>query len=129
MSGAVDLSVPRMAAPWVIVDYKTDRGVDEPDVLRDRYALQGAAYAVAVERATGAHARLAEVVLVAARCRSALTRAYSPSTIALLALLWLAPRDRWPAARRRLKRLGDPKNDVPLKWPTVAARVSAGRGY
>jgi hypothetical protein len=48
----------------VVVDYKTDRSAAE-DVLRDRYAPQGAAYALAVQNATGGRVR--EVVFVAAR--------------------------------------------------------------
>jgi len=46
-----------------VVDYKTDRGADA-GVLRERYTPQGAAYAVAVELATGRTVR--EVVFVAA---------------------------------------------------------------
>ncbi len=63
VSGAVDL-LYRDGEQWVVVDYKTDRGATE-DVLRERYAPQGAAYAVAVEAATGGVVR--EVVFVAAR--------------------------------------------------------------
>jgi ATP-dependent helicase/nuclease subunit A len=62
VSGAVDL-LYLAGEQWVIVDYKTDRDADEA-VLRERYLPQGAAYAVAVERATGRAVR--EVVLVAA---------------------------------------------------------------
>jgi ATP-dependent exoDNAse (exonuclease V) beta subunit len=62
VSGAVDL-LYRDGGEWVIVDYKTDRGADE-GVLRERYTPQGAAYAVAVEAATGDVVR--EVVFVAA---------------------------------------------------------------
>jgi hypothetical protein len=62
LTGAVDL-LYRDGDEWVIVDYKTDRGVDGA-ALRERYSPQGAAYAVAVERATGRRVR--EVVLVAA---------------------------------------------------------------
>jgi ATP-dependent helicase/nuclease subunit A len=62
VNGAVDL-LYRDGAEWVIVDYKTDRGA-EAGTLRERYAPQGAAYAVAVEKATGRAVR--EVVLVAA---------------------------------------------------------------
>jgi len=46
-----------------VVGYKTDRGADA-GVLRERYTPQGAAYAVAVELATGRTVR--EVVFVAA---------------------------------------------------------------
>jgi ATP-dependent exoDNAse (exonuclease V) beta subunit len=62
VSGAIDL-LYRGGDEWVIVDYKTDRGADA-DVLRERYTPQGAAYAVAVEAATGGVVR--EVVFVAA---------------------------------------------------------------
>jgi len=62
VSGAVDL-LYRDGGGWVIVDYKTDRGADA-EVLRERYAPQGAAYAVAVELATQRPVR--EVVFVAA---------------------------------------------------------------
>jgi len=62
VNGAIDL-LYRDGAEWVIVDYKTDRGAEAP-VLRERYAPQGAAYAVAVEKATGGTVR--EVVLIAA---------------------------------------------------------------
>ncbi len=62
VSGAVDL-LYRDGDEWVIVDYKTDRGADA-GVLRERYTPQGAAYAVAVEAATGRVVR--EVVFVAA---------------------------------------------------------------
>jgi len=51
VSGAVDL-LYRDGDQWVVVDYKTDRGVDAA-VLRERYTPQGAAYAVAIEAATG----------------------------------------------------------------------------
>lgn len=60
--GAVDL-LYRDGDAWVVVDYKTDRLAD-PDVLRARYTPQGAAYAVAVEAATGEPVR--EVTFVAA---------------------------------------------------------------
>ena len=63
VSGAVDL-LYRDGDEWVVVDYKTDRGADA-GALRERYAPQGAAYAVAVEAATGGVVR--EVVVVAAR--------------------------------------------------------------
>ena len=63
VSGAVDL-LYRDGDEWVVVDYKTDRGADD-GVLRERYTPQGAAYAVAVEKATGERVR--EVVFVAAR--------------------------------------------------------------
>jgi ATP-dependent helicase/nuclease subunit A len=62
VSGAVDL-LYRRDESWVVVDYKTDRDAD-PAALRERYAPQGAAYALAVEAATGA--AVAEVVFVAA---------------------------------------------------------------
>jgi len=62
VSGAVDL-LYRDGDAWVVVDYKTDRGADA-GVLRERYTPQGAAYAVAVELATGQVVR--EVVFVAA---------------------------------------------------------------
>jgi ATP-dependent helicase/nuclease subunit A len=63
VTGAVDL-LYRDGDQWVVVDYKTDRAADEA-VLRGRYAPQGAAYAVAVEKAIGEPVR--EVVFVAAR--------------------------------------------------------------
>jgi ATP-dependent exoDNAse (exonuclease V) beta subunit len=62
VSGAVDL-LYRDGHEWVVVDYKTDRGADA-GVLRERYTPQGAAYAVALEAATGGVVR--EVVFVAA---------------------------------------------------------------
>jgi hypothetical protein len=62
VSGAVDL-LYRNGDEWVVVDYKTDRGVDA-GVLRERYTPQGAAYAVAVEAAT--EGVVGEVVFVAA---------------------------------------------------------------
>ena len=52
VGGAIDL-VYRDGDEWVVVDYKTDRAA-EPEVLRERYEPQGAAYALAVEAATGA---------------------------------------------------------------------------
>ena len=67
VSGAVDL-LYRDGDEWVIVDYKTDRGADA-GVLRERYTPQGAAYAVAVEAATGRVVR--EVVFVAAAAATA----------------------------------------------------------
>ena len=63
VSGAVDL-LYRDGDEWVILDYKTDRGADAA-VLQERHGPQGAAYAVAVEAATGRPVR--EVVFVAAR--------------------------------------------------------------
>lgn len=51
------------AGTWTIVDYKTDRDAD-PDTLRNRYAPQAAAYARAVEAATGGV--VDEIILVAA---------------------------------------------------------------
>ena len=51
LSGAIDL-VYRDGDEWVVVDYKTDRDA-EPEVLRERYEPQGAAYALAVEAAHG----------------------------------------------------------------------------
>jgi ATP-dependent helicase/nuclease subunit A len=62
LSGAIDL-LYRDGEEWVVVDYKTDRA-DDPEVLRGRYEPQGAAYALAVEAATGGTVR--EVVFVAA---------------------------------------------------------------
>ena len=64
LSGAIDL-LYRDGEQWVIVDYKTDRGVDS-GVLRERYAPQGAAYAVAVEAATGGVVREVHFVAAAA---------------------------------------------------------------
>ena len=63
VTGAVDL-LYRDGGEWVVVDYKTDRDADE-STLRERYSPQGAAYAVAIEAATGEVVR--EVVFVAAR--------------------------------------------------------------
>ncbi len=62
VGGAVDL-LYRDGGEWVVVDYKTDRAADAATLL-ERYTPQGAAYAVAVEAATGAVVR--EVALVAA---------------------------------------------------------------
>jgi ATP-dependent helicase/nuclease subunit A len=64
VSGAVDL-LYRDGDQWVVVDYKTDRGADA-DVLRERYSPQGAAYAVAVEAATGQVVREVDFVAAAA---------------------------------------------------------------
>ncbi len=64
VSGAVDL-LYREGAEWVVVDFKTDADADaDAAVLRERYTLQGAAYALCVEAATGGVVR--EVVFVAA---------------------------------------------------------------
>ena len=63
VAGAVDLLFEAPDGAWVVVDYKTDRGADAA-VLRERYEPQGAAYALAVEAATGGSVR--EVVFVAA---------------------------------------------------------------
>ena len=63
VAGAVDLLFESADGAWVVVDYKTDRAA-EPHVLRERYEPQGAAYALAVEAATGGTVR--EVVFVAA---------------------------------------------------------------
>jgi ATP-dependent exoDNAse (exonuclease V) beta subunit len=62
VGGAVDL-LYRDGGEWVVVDYKTDRVVDAAALL-ERYTPQGAAYAVAVEAATGTVVR--EVAFVAA---------------------------------------------------------------
>ena len=70
VSGAIDL-VYRDGDEWVVVDFKTDRA-PEADVLRERYEPQGAAYALAVEAATGGVVR--EVVLVAARATGLVVR-------------------------------------------------------
>ena len=63
VTGSVDLLFETADGAWVVVDYKTDRGA-APTVLRERYEPQGAAYALAVEAATGGSVR--EVVFVAA---------------------------------------------------------------
>ena len=70
VSGAIDL-VYRDGDAWVVVDYKTDRAA-EPEVLRERYEPQGAAYALAVEAATGGVVR--EVCFVAARADGLVVR-------------------------------------------------------
>jgi ATP-dependent exoDNAse (exonuclease V) beta subunit len=70
VSGAIDL-VYRDGEEWVVVDYKTDRAAD-PEVLRERYEPQGAAYALAVEAATGGVVR--EVCFVAARAEGLVVR-------------------------------------------------------
>ncbi len=62
VGGAIDL-LYRDAGGWVVVDYKTDADADEA-VLRERYLTQGAAYALAIEAATGQAVR--DVVFVAA---------------------------------------------------------------
>ena len=62
VSGAIDL-LYRDGETWVVVDFKTDSGARE-GVLRERYAPQGAAYALAVEAVTGG--TVGEVVFVAA---------------------------------------------------------------
>jgi ATP-dependent exoDNAse (exonuclease V) beta subunit len=64
VSGAIDL-LYREGDRWVVVDFKTDAdAADAGAVLRERYAPQGAAYALAVEAVTGGVVR--EVVFVAA---------------------------------------------------------------
>jgi ATP-dependent helicase/nuclease subunit A len=70
VSGAIDL-LYRDGEEWVIVDFKTDRA-PEADVLRERYGPQGAAYALAVEAATGGVVR--EVVFIAARAEGLVVR-------------------------------------------------------
>ena len=70
LSGAIDL-LYRDGDEWVVVDYKTDRAAD-PDVLLGRYRPQGAAYAVALEAATGETVR--EVCFVAARADGLVVR-------------------------------------------------------
>jgi ATP-dependent exoDNAse (exonuclease V) beta subunit len=63
LEGVIDLLVETPAG-LVVVDYKTDRVEDEAaiDAKLDRYRLQGAAYAVAVEAAVGR--RVARVTFV-----------------------------------------------------------------
>ncbi len=63
VSGAIDL-LYRDGGQWVVVDFKSDRDADD-DALRRRYEPQGAAYAVAVEAATGDLVR--DVIFIAAR--------------------------------------------------------------
>ena len=70
LSGAIDL-VYLDGTEWVVVDYKTDRNA-EPEVLQERYEPQGAAYALAVEAATGGVVR--EVCFVAARANGLVVR-------------------------------------------------------
>ncbi len=70
LSGAIDL-LYRDGDEWVVVDYKTDKAAD-PDVLLGRYRPQGAAYAVALEAATGETVR--EVCFVAARADGLVVR-------------------------------------------------------
>jgi ATP-dependent helicase/nuclease subunit A len=61
LGGSVDL-LYRDGGEWVVVDFKTDRAADAATLLA-RYTPQGAAYAVAVEAATGRVVR--EVVFIA----------------------------------------------------------------
>ncbi len=63
VNGSIDL-LYRDGDEWVIVDYKTDRD-PEGDSMAERYAPQGAAYAVALEAAVGGRVR--EIKFVAAR--------------------------------------------------------------
>ncbi|HSL96505.1 MAG TPA: 3'-5' exonuclease, partial [Thermoleophilia bacterium] len=64
VGGAVDL-LYRDGGEWVVVDYKTDRAADAATLL-ERYTPQGAAYAVAVEAATGTAVRHVAFVAAAA---------------------------------------------------------------
>ncbi len=70
LNGAIDL-LYREEGEWVLVDYKTDKAADT-DVLLGRYRPQGAAYAVALEAATGESVR--EVCFVAARADGLVVR-------------------------------------------------------
>ncbi|HMF03746.1 MAG TPA: UvrD-helicase domain-containing protein [Acidimicrobiia bacterium] len=73
VEGFVDLLVETLEG-LVVVDYKTDQtpGEDELDAAMDRYRAQGAAYALALERALGS--RVARCVFVFARRRQAVER-------------------------------------------------------
>ena len=57
---------------YVVVDYKTDKQLDH-EVVRAQYELQGGAYAMAVEQATGA--TVSEVVFVLAAAAGTATTA------------------------------------------------------
>jgi ATP-dependent exoDNAse (exonuclease V) beta subunit len=71
VQGKVDLLYESGDGRLVIVDYKTD-SVADPQLIRERYAVQGGAYALAVNAAlagTGgaaAASRVSEVVFVLA---------------------------------------------------------------
>jgi ATP-dependent exoDNAse (exonuclease V) beta subunit len=73
VEGFVDLLVETLEG-LVVVDYKTDQtpSDDELDAAMDRYRSQGAAYALALERALGS--RVARCVFVFARRRQAVER-------------------------------------------------------
>jgi ATP-dependent helicase/nuclease subunit A len=73
VEGFVDLLVETLEG-LVVVDYKTDQVPtdDELDAAMDRYRPQGAAYALALERALGS--RVARCVFVFARRRHAVER-------------------------------------------------------
>ncbi|HKA93536.1 MAG TPA: UvrD-helicase domain-containing protein [Acidimicrobiia bacterium] len=73
VEGFVDLLVETLEG-LVVVDYKTDQiaGDDELDAAMERYRAQGAAYALALERALGS--RVARCVFVFARRRQAVQR-------------------------------------------------------
>ena len=73
VEGFVDLLVETLEG-LVVVDYKTDQapGDDELDAAMDRYRAQGAAYALALEKALGSP--VARCVFVFARRRQAVER-------------------------------------------------------
>ncbi len=71
VSGVIDL-LYGVRGEWVVVDYKTDRAADAA-VLRERYEPQGAAYALAVEAATGGVVRAVVFVAAAAGLEIAVT--------------------------------------------------------
>ncbi len=64
LEGFCDL-LYRAPEGWVVVDYKTDRRVDDQSVRR-QYELQAGAYALAVERITGERVSRACFVLAGA---------------------------------------------------------------
>jgi ATP-dependent helicase/nuclease subunit A len=73
VEGFVDLLIETLEG-LIVVDYKTDQapGDDELDAAMDRYRTQGAAYALALEKALGSP--VARCVFVFARRRQAVER-------------------------------------------------------
>jgi ATP-dependent exoDNAse (exonuclease V) beta subunit len=70
IEGFIDLLIERPDGALVVVDFKTDAARNDRDIdaAMERYRLQGAAYAVAVERVLGR--AVSEVVFVFARAGS-----------------------------------------------------------
>ena len=66
MEGIIDLLYRDHAGQLVILDYKSDRVDSEAavEVKLDHYRLQGAAYAAAIERATGDSVKAVQFLFV-----------------------------------------------------------------